>query len=411
MAGVKERGPRRIAITGIGSITALGRDVDALAHGLRTGRCGIRELSVLPQEGFRSSCAAEVNDLTLSPLLPRPIARRASRSARLALIAAAEAWESAGLPADEGARTGIVLGTTTGGMSRGERIYEDTMARRARKSRMTDWLETPVATVADSVAQALGCFGPRLTLSTACSSSAHAMGTAADWIHSGRAERVLAGGADALCLMTYSGFDSLHALDPSPCRPFDKHRAGLTLGEGAAFFVFEAWDHAIERGAHPLAEFVGYGVSSDAHHLTQPSPDAAGPMLAMQVALQRTGLAPEEIDYVNAHGTGTPLNDVVETRAIKQVFGSHAYRIPVSSTKSMHGHCLAAAGAIEAVASVIAIREGFVPPTATLREPDPECDLDYVPGESRPAPLRTVMSNSYGFGGNNASVVIRAAQD
>ena len=284
------------------------------------------------------------------------------------------------------------------------------MARRARKSRMTDWLETPVATVADSVAQALGCFGPRLTLSTACSSSAHAMGTGADWIHSGRAERVMAGGVDALCLMTYSGFDSLHALDPSPCRPFDKHRAGLTLGEGAAFFVFEDWDDAIERGAHPLAEFVGYGVSSDAHHLTQPSPDAAGPMLAMQVALQRTGLAPEEIDYVNAHGTGTPLNDVVETRAIKQVFGSHAYRIPVSSTKSMHGHCLAAAGAIEAVASVIAIREGFVPPTATLRDPDPECDLDYVPGESRPAPLRTVMSNSYGFGGNNVSVVIRAAE-
>jgi len=229
-------------------------------------------------------------------------------------------------------------------------------------------------------------------------------------IRSGRADAVLCGGTDALCRMTFSGFNALQALDKVPCRPFDRRRAGLTLGEGAAMFVLEEEAAAHDRGAPILAEFLGYGVSADAHHITQPRPDAAGALLAMQRALGASGVSPEEIDYVNAHGTGTPMNDVLETRALKTLFGPCAYRIPVSSTKSMVGHCLGAAGAIEALACVVALRGDFLPPTVTLEEPDPECDLDYVPRTSRPARVRTVLSNSYGFGGNNTAIVLRAAE-
>jgi 3-oxoacyl-[acyl-carrier-protein] synthase II len=248
-------------------------------------------------------------------------------------------------------------------------------------------------------------------VSTACSSGANALGIAADWIRSARAAAVLCGATDSLCRMTFSGFNSLQALDHEPCRPFDRDRAGLSLGEGAAMFVLEAWDDARARGAHIIGEFVSYGVSADAYHLTQPRPDAEGAMLAMRRALQEGDVAAAEIDYINAHGTGTPLNDVMETRAVKAVFGSHAYHIPVTSTKSMVGHCLGAAGAIEALASLLAIREGFIPPTATLKNADPECDLDYVPQASRPATLRTVLSNSYGFGGNNTSLIIRRCEE
>ena len=197
------------------------------------------------------------------------------------------------------------------------------------------------------------------------------------------------------------------ALDRVPCRPFDKHRAGLTLGEGAAVFIFEDWERAQARGAPIIAEFVSSGVSADAHHLTQPKPDGSGAVLAMQRALAEGAVAPEEIDYINAHGTGTPLNDAIETRAIKTVFGTRAYAVPVTSTKSMIGHCLGAAGALEALTCVLAMRERFVPPTATLQVADPECDLDCVPRSSRTATLHTVLSNSYGFGGNNTSIVLR----
>jgi 3-oxoacyl-[acyl-carrier-protein] synthase II len=409
----------RIAITGIGSVNALGAGVQTFADGLRQGRCAIGPLSLFPELAFRSRCAAEVRDLRLPESVPRRVARRASRSTRLALIAAAEAWQGAGLEAADEHGTGIVIGTTTGGIGRGEEGYRRML--QGDEPPLSAWLETPVVTPAEALAQTFGCSGPhsggphsggpRLTVSTACSSGANALGIAADWIRQGRASTVLCGGVDCLCLMTYSGFDSLQALDPEPCKPFDAQRAGLSLGEGAAMFVLEDFEHARRRGAPVLAELVGYGVSADAHHLTQPRPDGAGAALAMRRALQEGGVAPEEIDYVNAHGTGTPLNDVAETVAIKSVFGAHAYRMPISSTKSMIGHCLAAAGAIEALASLIAIRDQFVPPTATLQHADPQCDLDYVARTSRPVQLRTVVSNAYGFGGNNTSLVLRAADD
>lgn len=398
---------QRIAITGLGSINALGTGVAAFAQALQAGTCGIGELSLFSCTGCRTSRAAEVRDLAPPDWLPHRVARRASRSALLALIAAGEAWQMAGLGANDGAGAGVVIGTTTGGMATGEQLYRALVQRESTRAHLAGWFETPVSAPVDDVAHVLACAGPRLTVSTACSSGANALGIAADWLRLGRVHVAVCGGTDALCQMTYTGFNALQALDREACRPFDKHRAGLTLGEGAAVFIFETWERAQRRGVPILGEFVSYGISADAHHLTQPRSDAASAVLAVHRALQEGGVAPEEIDYINAHGTGTSINDVVETRAIKTVFGARAYEVPVSSTKSMVGHCLGAAGAIEALASLLAIRHGFVPPTATLKEPDPECDLDYVPGSSRPGVLRTVLSNSYGFGGNNTSLIIR----
>jgi 3-oxoacyl-[acyl-carrier-protein] synthase II len=335
------------------------------------------------------------------------VQRRTSRTAVLALYAAAEAWKMAGGGASDASTAGLVLGTTTGGMPVGERCFRDALDRGAQGGRLGGWMEAPVSAPTEVVATALGCGGPRSTVSTACSSGANALGFAADWIRAGRATVVLCGGTDALCRSTYSGFDALQALDRDRCRPFDRQRSGLSLGEGAAMFVFEEWEHAVRRGARILGEFVSYGISADAHHLTQPHPDGAGAAAAMRRALSEGGVAPETVDYINAHGTGTPMNDAIETRAIKAVFGAHAYRIPVTSTKSMVGHCLGAAGAIEALASLIAVREQFVPPTVSLTDPDPECDLDYVPHTSRRATVGVALSNSYGFGGNNTSLILR----
>jgi len=401
---------RRIAITGIGAIAAHGSGVAAFERGLRDGRCAVRAVTIFPTEGYRTTIAAEVPSIELPAELPSPLRRRASRSAAMALIAAAEAVGGARLDAAGLAGAGVVLGTTTGGTLVGEESYRATLQGEPGRRRLSQWLETPVAASVDALARAFGAGGPRLTVATACSSGANAIGIAADWIRAGRVATALCGGTDALCRMTFSGFNSLQALDRQPCRPFDRERAGLTLGEGAAVLVLEDWQAARARGAEILAEFLGYGVSADAHHLTQPRPDGEGAAMAMRRALAEAGVTAEEIDYVNAHGTGTPQNDVTETRALKAVLGARAAAVPVSSTKSMIGHCLGAAGALEALACVLALRGGFVPPTANLVHPDPECDLDYVAGASRPARLRTVLSNSYGFGGNNTSLVLRGVE-
>jgi 3-oxoacyl-[acyl-carrier-protein] synthase II len=397
----------RIAITGIGSINALGIGVDAFAEGLRAGRCGIGALTRFAADGYRTACAAEAPEPPPPPGIPPRTAARLSPTTRLALAAAAEAWAGAGLA--DGAACGVVLGTTTGGMAVTEESYRRRLVAEGLPSPATSWMEAPIAVATDAVAALIASRGPRLTVSTACSSGANALGIGADWIRAGRASAVICGGAESLCRMTYSGFNVLQALDRVPCRPFDRQRAGLSLGEGAAMFVLEDWSAARARGATILGELLGYGVSADAHHLTQPRADGAGAILAMRRALADAGVGADAIDYVNAHGTGTPLNDAAETRAIKAVLGDRARAVPVSSTKSQVGHCLAAAGAIEVLAALLAMRGGFVPPTINLGEPDPECDLDYVPGASRPAALRTVTSNSYGFGGNNTSVVLRAA--
>ncbi len=404
---------RRVVITGAGSINALGLGVPAFATGLRAARHGIGQLSLFDSTGYRTSYAGEVRDVPRQTWLPPALERHASRSDLFALIAAREALVTAGLWSESAAPAmglddvGVVVGATTGGMHSTEEYYRRVVLELPARRRAA-MLNLLVSTSADLLAGVFGCQGPRLTVSTACSSGGNALGVAVDWIRAGRADVVLGGATDSLCRMTFSGFNALQALDTVPCRPFDRERAGLSLGEGAAMFVLEAREHARARGASVLAEVRGYGISADAHHITQPRPDGAGAALAMRRALEDSGVAADEVDYVNAHGTGTPHNDVMETRVIKTVLGRRAQAIPVSSTKSMIGHCLAAAGALEALACVLALQGGFVPATATLEHPDPECDLDYVPRASRTQAVHTVLSNSYGFGGNNTTVVLSA---
>jgi 3-oxoacyl-[acyl-carrier-protein] synthase II len=268
-------------------------------------------------------------------------------------------------------------------------------------------LSFPVSSTADLLAAVFDCRGEHTTVSTACSSSANAVGLAADAIQEGRADVVLAGGTEAHCKLTYAGFNALQALDSGPCRPFDRRRAGLSLGEGAAVMVLEAEARARARGARIYAEIAGYGTSADAHHMTAPHPGGEGAVLAMRRALAEAGVDSSAVEYVNAHGTGTVQNDPIETRAIRAVLGKRADRVPVSSTKSQVGHCLGAAGAVEILATLLALHHGFVPPTVNLDEADPECDLDYVPGRAREGRFAVALSNSYGFGGNNTSVVVR----
>jgi 3-oxoacyl-[acyl-carrier-protein] synthase II len=335
--------------------------------------------------------------------------RRASRADVFALRAALEAVADSGIDvAAEPERVGVVVGGTTGGMLRAEACVEARIAGRLAHYRATPLVGTPISTSADLIATALGATGPRLTFSTACSSGANALGTALDWIRLGRADVVLAGGTESLCRTIFAGFNALHALSTEPCRPFDRRRDGLSLGEGAAMMVLESAAGAERRAARPHAALLGYGISADAHHLTAPHPAGKGAVLAMRRALARAGVQPESVGYINAHGTGTPLNDAVETAAIKTVFGPHP-RFAVSSTKAAVGHTLGAAGAIEALATVIALRDGFLPPTVNLEENDPACDLDFVPRTSRDASIRFALSNSYGFGGNNTTLVLGRA--
>lgn len=400
------RRTRRVVISGAGSVNALGTGVAAFARGLKEARCAIERVSLFDPSPYRSVLAAEVKRLPLPAWLPAAVRRHASRSDLFALIAAAEALDAAALKDVDRRRVGVLLGASTGGIFEGEAYYRHVLEGTGR-GLLHGVLSTPVSTSSDLLAKAFRCYGPRLTVSTACSSGNNALGMAADWIRTGRVDVVLCGGVDSLCRMTFSGFNALQAVDTVPCRPFDRDRAGLSLGEGAAMFVLEDEDRARARGVAPWAEFLGYGVSADAYHMTQPLPDGASALNAARRALQESGVAAEEIDYVNAHGTGTPLNDVVETKILKALLGERASRVPVSSTKSITGHCLAAAGAIEALACVIALREGFVPATANLETADPECDLDFVPKVSRKHDVHTALSNSYGFGGNNTTIVLR----
>jgi 3-oxoacyl-[acyl-carrier-protein] synthase II len=400
-------GRDRVVVTGLGTVNALARSVPEFGAALRAGTCAIGPLTLFDARGYRSGIAAEVKDLRPPAWLAPPLRRRASRADVLALLAAGEALAASGLEiAAAPARVGLALGGTTGGMLRAEQCFEDRIAGRISRYRKTPLLGTPISTSADVLAAVFGAAGPRLTLSTACSSSANALGAALDWIRLGRADAVIAGGTESLCRTIFAGFNALHALSSEPCRPFHRRRSGLSLGEGAAILVLESAAHAARRGATVHAEILSYGTSADAHHLTAPHPEGLGAALAMRRALGRAGLAPDAVDYVNAHGTGTPLNDAIESAAIRTVFGAAAARVAISSTKAAIGHTLGAAGAIEALATVLALRDGFLPPTVNLDEPDPEFGLDFVPLASRPAQVRYALSNSYGFGGNNTALVL-----
>jgi 3-oxoacyl-[acyl-carrier-protein] synthase II len=389
---------RRAVVTGLGAVTPFGTGVKAYWNGLAAGACAIRPVTLLDTEGLRCRLAAEVPDA-----LPR--SRRRSRADRLALAAAAEALDDARLERTERAAVAVVVGAVGGGMFEAEQWYwreagAGVPDRRALGA-VLPWSHAEV------VANALGLYGPRETIITACSSGAAALAVASDLVIMGMADLVLAGGADAITRICYLGFNALKLLDPGPCRPFDRERRGMSIGEGAGFLVLEAAEHARARGARIYAELAGYGMTSDAHHATSPDPDGRGMARAMVEALARSELSAADVGYANAHGTATPQNDRVEALALRDVFGAEG--LLVSSTKSMIGHTMAAAGSLEAMATVLALVHEIIPPTANLSVPDAEVAFDCVPQRARHAGLEHAISNSFGFGGQNVTLLFRRA--
>ncbi len=395
---------RRVAVTGLGAVTAIGCDLSEFWRNLTEGVCGIRPLSLFDASGYRTQTAGEVAEIP-DGFLSAAERRRMSRADRMGLAAAAEAIAAAGLDLsrEDPTRVGVILGGGTSGLLDSEEFYQRHLqGKKARPSRVLNHLPDAIT---DRVAQRWGLQGIKSTITTACSSSANAMGYAFDAIVSGLADVVVTGGSDVLARLTYGGFNSLRSVDPDPCRPFDRARRGLSIGEAAGMLVFEEAGRAKRRGAPILAEFLGYGVTSDAFHMTAPDPSGAAGGRAIRAALASAGIDAGDVDYVNAHGTATPQNDSAETAALKAALGERAREIPVSSIKSMIGHCLCASGAIEAVATVLTVRHGTVPPTVHYENPDPACDLDYVPNQAREADVRVALSNSFAFGGNSTVVV------
>lgn len=406
---------KRVVITGLGTVNAVAHDPAEFAAALRNGVCGIGPISLFDTAGFCTRNGAQVRDFCPRDAIPRGMSlKRMSRSDVFALAAALQALFQAGLhpvPDDLRQEMGVVIGGGAGGLLEAESFYRDYLQRGGRRARFSRLSCVSCAATANHLTTLLGLYGPKATIMTACSSGATAIGLGRDLIRNGAARAMVAGGTEPLCRMTFSSFNALKAIDPEYCRPFSGNRAGLTLGEAAGILILESLAGARQRGAAVLAEVLGYGVTCDAHHMTAPDIGASGAVRAMREALRDACLGPEAVDYINAHGTATPPNDRMETRAIKEVFGTRARRIPVSSTKSMHGHTLGASGALEAVVSVLAIAEGFIPPTIHCETPDPECDLDYVTTGARPVAPDVVLSNSFAFGGNNTSVIFGRFRD
>jgi len=400
---------KRVVVTGLGTVNAAARSVSAFHSALRAGHCGIGPVSVFDPTDFRTQTGGEVQGFKPREMLPRSISlKRLSRSDAMAMVAAIQALSDAGLfPLPDHLRPemGVVIGGGAGGMLECEAVYRDYLHGSGKKPAYSAFSSFGCASSADQIAIQLRLLGPKTTFMTACSSGATAIGYARDLVQTGAAKAIICGGTEPLCRITYSAFNSLQAVDPQYCKPFDKNRQGLSLGEGAGVMILEELAHALQRGAHIYGEVLGYGVSCDAHHMTSPDPEGGGAVLAMGRALEDAGIGPEAVDYINAHGTGTPANDKIETKAIKLLFGERAYQIPVSSSKSMTGHTLGAAGAIEGVVSLLALHHAFIPPTIHCTSPDPDCDLDYVTEGARDAALNIVLSNSFAFGGNNTALV------
>jgi 3-oxoacyl-[acyl-carrier-protein] synthase II len=398
---------RRAAVTGLGIITAIGCNISSFWENLMQGVCGIKAITLFDASRYRSQKAAEVKGFDPYQYFSARDLQRMSRCDQLGLRAAAEAVLDSGLnlEREDRERIGIFIGGGAGGIFSAERYRREMLQKGWRRVRPSLLLPFATCTITDALAQKYGILGPRATIATACSSSATAIGYALSSIRSGEVDLAIVGGSESLSEITFGGFNALRSLDEDCCRPFDLNRKGLSLGEGAAFLVIEEAEHAARRGAKVYAEILGYGSTGDGHHMTAPDPDGNGALRAMEEALRDSGISPGDVDYINAHGTATPANDLAETKAIKNLFGEKARKIPVSAIKSMVGHCLGAAGALEAVASVLCVRENRIPPTIHYETPDPDCDLDYVPNQSRTAKVGIALSNSFAFGGNNTVLV------
>jgi beta-ketoacyl-acyl-carrier-protein synthase II len=404
---------RRVAVTGLGAVTPLGNDWRSTWEGAIAGRSGIDFIQAFDASDFPVRVAAEVKGFDPAAIVGPKEARRLDRNVLLSIAAATEGWADAALEGVyEPARVGVLFGTAIGGISGIVEQYE-TMRERG-PDRVSPYFIPAVLvdTASGQIALQLGVRGPNYAPVSACATGSTAIGEAAEVIRRGDADAVLAGGAEA-CItpVILAGFCAMRGLaaedeyPPRASRPFDATRAGFVMGEGACVLVLEELEAARARGAHVYAEVLGYGASNDAYHLAAPDPEAVGVAEMMQAALRRADVAPERVGYINAHGTSTPLGDAAETRAIKHVFGDHAYRLAVSSTKSMLGHCFGAAGAVEAMMCVLALQEGVLPPTINYETPDPECDLDYVPNEARKVEIEVALSNAMGLGGHNGCVL------
>ena len=407
---------RRVAVTGLGLVSPLGNSVAEAWSNALAGRSGISQIDKFDTQGYSVRIAGQVRDFDPSLYMAAKEARRCDAFIQFGIAAGAQAIEDAGLPSDpsDPERHGLAFGSGIGGL----KTIEDNHSalERGGPRRVSPFFVTGsiVNMVAGNLSIKYGYTGPNIALATACTTGAHSIGFAARMIQHGDADVMVAGGAEyGSSPLTVAAFATMRALstrneDPQGAsRPWDRQRDGFVLGEGAGALVLEEWQRARARGARIYAELLGFGMSGDAHHITAPPEDGAGGIACMRNALNDARLGPEDIDYVNAHGTSTPLGDLAETRAIKQVFGADA-RLPVSSTKSMTGHLLGAAGAAEAIFTILAIRDQVCPPTINLQDPDDGCDLDYVPNEAQPRPVRRGLSNSFGFGGTNGTLILGA---
>jgi 3-oxoacyl-[acyl-carrier-protein] synthase II len=411
---------KRVVVTGMGAVSPLGNDLPTTWAAVLEGRSGVAPITHFDTTGFRTTIAAEVKGFDAKTHFPPKEARRMDPFVQYALVAAREAMRDAGLTVNDGLarRAAVIIGSGIGGIGT---VTEQTLILAERgPSRVSPFLIPMILpeTAASMVAIEFGLKGPNMAVTSACATSANAIGEAAEMIRRGVADVALCGGTEAgIVPISVAGFSVMRALserndEPQRAsRPFDRARDGFVVGEGGSVLVLESLEHAQARGARIHAELVGYGSTDDAYHITAPEEDGAGQIACMREALAYSGIAPEQIGYINAHGTSTPLNDVTETKAIKAALGEQAYRIPVSSTKSMTGHLLGAAGALEAVLSIRAMQEGMLPPTINLDDPDPACDLDYVPHRARPAQMELVMSNSFGFGGHNVCLIFARGGD
>jgi 3-oxoacyl-[acyl-carrier-protein] synthase II len=405
-------GRRRVVITGIGAVTPLGNDAPSTWRAAVAGESGIDWISAFDTDGLPVRIAAEVTGFDATTVASPKEVRKLERNVLLGVAAAREALENAGLNGFDPARVGIVFGSAIGGVP-GIVEQAETLRDRGPDRVSPNFLPNVlVDSASGQIAISLGITGPNYAVVSACATGSHAVGEAAELIKRGDADAVIAGGTEA-CIhpLILAGFTAMRGLaaedehPPRASRPFDATRAGFVMGEGAGALLLEDWEHAERRGAEIYAEVLGYGASNDAHHMAQPEPEATGVAAMMRTALERAGVEPERVGYINAHGTSTPLGDAAETKAIKDVFGDHAYDLAVSSTKSMMGHTFGAAGAIEAIMCVLALRDGILPPTINYRDPDPACDLDYVPNEARRAEVDVALSNAMGLGGHNGCVL------
>ena len=401
---------RRVAVTGIGLVTALGATREETWRRMLAGECGIRDVTLFDTTGYRSRVAAEVKmtavDADFTPLERR----RNGRGDRMGLRAAVEAIADAGLDAAslDGTRVGVFLGSGTGDLLRNEAFYRTWLPSGIDRARRSDVWNHFTSTPVDAIATRFGFEGPRACVVAACASSTIAIGRGVEAIRAGRADVVLAGGTDALARLTFTGFNLLRLMDSAPCRPFDRSRSGMNIGEGAGILVLEDLNRARRRGARLYAELAGHALGCEAFHPTAPEPEGRPVARVVELALDEAQTNRDEVDHINAHGTATPQNDVAEARAFGRVFGDRARSVPVTSLKSMIGHCLGASGAVEAAVAALTVARGVIPPTIHHQHTDGECAVDVVANQPRETLVRCAVSTSLGFGGNDSAIVLRA---